>query len=76
MPTPLAPLGPTTAYQGEVRKVLGGLDHTIKIEIGPGIPLAAKTAWDLRARTTWPPGLRLTVPSGPEERIVKVERRR
>jgi hypothetical protein len=59
-----------------VRKVLGGLDHTIKVEIGPGIPLAAKTVWDLRARTTWPPGLRLTVPSGPEERIVKVERRR
>ena len=59
-----------------VRKALGGLDHTIKVEIGPGIPLAAKTVWDLRARTTWPPGLRLTVPSGPEERIVKVERRR
>jgi hypothetical protein len=32
--------------------------------------------WDLRARATWPPGLRLIVPSGPEERIVKVERRR
>jgi hypothetical protein len=59
-----------------VRKVLGGLDHTIKVEIGPGTPLAAKTVWDLQARGTWPPGLRLIVPSGPEERIVKVERRR
>jgi hypothetical protein len=59
-----------------VRKVLGGLDHTINVEIGPGIPLVAKTVWDLRARATWPPGLRLIVPGAPEERIVKVERRR
>jgi hypothetical protein len=32
-----------------VRKVLGGLDHTIKLEIALGIPLTAKTAWDLPA---------------------------
>jgi hypothetical protein len=58
-------------------KVLRGLSHRMKVEIEPGIPLAAKTLADLRARTSWPPGLRLIVPDEPDrlESVVKVERR-
>ena len=60
-----------------VREVLRGLSHRMKVEIEPGIPLAAKTVADLRARATWPPGLRLIVPGEPDhpESVVKVERR-
>ena len=61
-----------------VCKVLRGLSHRMKVEIEPGIPLAAKTLADLRARATWPPGLRLIVPDDPHrpESAVKVERRK
>lgn len=61
----------------DVRLVLRGLDHNMKVEIKPGIPLAGKTVWDLRARATWPPGLRLIVPDEPDrpENVVKVEYR-
>jgi hypothetical protein len=61
-----------------VWKVLRGLNHSMKVEIEPGIPLAAKTVWDLRrAHATWPPGLRLIVPDEPDrpESVVKVELR-
>jgi hypothetical protein len=59
-----------------VCKVLRGLSHRMKVEIEPGIPLAAKTVADLRARATWPRGLRLIVPEEPDrpESVVKVER--
>jgi hypothetical protein len=58
-------------------KVLRGLSHRMKVEIEPGIPLAAKNLADLRARTSWPPGLRLIAPDEPDrpESVVKVERR-
>ena len=61
----------------DVRLVLRGLDHRMKVEIEPGIPLAAKTVWDLRARDIWPSDLRLIVPDEPDrsESVVKVERR-
>ena len=60
-----------------VRNVLRGLSQRMKVEIEPGIPLAAKTVADLRARTSWPPGLRLIVPDEPDrsESVVKVEHR-
>jgi hypothetical protein len=58
-------------------EVLRGLSHRMKVEIESGIPLAAKTLADLRGRTSWPPGLRLTVPDEPDrpESVVRVERR-
>ena len=58
-------------------KVLRGLSHRTKVEIEPGIPLAAKTLADLRARASWPPGLRLIVPDEPDrpESVVRVDRR-
>ena len=61
----------------DVCKVLRGLSHRMKVEIEPGIPLAAKTLADLRARATWPPGLLLIVPDEPDhpDSVVKVERR-
>ena len=61
----------------DVRLVLRGLNHNMKVEIEPGIPLAAKTVWDLRARDTWSAGLRLIVPEEPDrpESVVKLERR-
>jgi hypothetical protein len=61
-----------------VWKVLRGLNHRMKVEIEPGIPLDAKTVWDLRrAHATWLPGLRLIVPGEPHRSasVVKVERR-
>ena len=60
-----------------VHQVLRGLHPNMKVEIEPGIPLAAKTVWDLRARSTWPPGLRLVLCHDPQhfpESIVRVER--
>jgi hypothetical protein len=61
----------------DVRQALRGLHHNMKVEIEPGISLAAKTVWDLRARKTWPPGLRLVVPdeADPPAAVVKVEHR-
>ena len=61
----------------DVRMVLRGLDHRMKVEIEPAIPLAAKTVADLRARSSWPPGLRLIVPDEPDrpEGVVKVKHR-
>jgi len=60
-----------------VWKVLRGLNHRMKVEIAPGILLAANTVAGLRARVTWPPDLRLIVPDDPNhpESVVKVERR-
>ncbi len=60
----------------DVRLVLRGLHQNMRVEIDRGIPLAAKTVWDLRARHTWPPGLRLVVSDKDRpDRVVKVERR-
>ena len=74
--------GPMPEYTPDtieaVWKVLRGLNHSMKVEIEPGIPLAAKTVWDLRrAHATWPPGLRLTIPDERDrpESVVKIERR-
>jgi len=61
----------------DVRLVLRGLHRNVKVDIEPGIPLAAKTVWDLRARDTWPPGLRLIVLDEWDrpDSVVRVERR-
>lgn len=61
----------------DVRMVLRGLDHRMKVEIEPAIPLAARTVADLRARASWPPGLCLIVPDEPDrpEGVVKVNHR-
>jgi hypothetical protein len=56
--------------------VLRSLSHRLKVQIEPGIPLAANTVSGLRARAIWPPGLRLVVPDDPDrpDSAVKVER--
>ena len=61
----------------DVHLVLRGLSHRMKVEIEPGVPLAANTVAGLRARANWPSGLRLIVPDDPNhpESVVKVERR-
>ena len=46
----------------DVHLALRGLSHRMEVEVEPGIPLAAHAVADLRARTTWPPGLQLIVP--------------
>jgi hypothetical protein len=62
----------------DVHLALRGLSHRMRVEIEPGVPLAANTVAGLRARATWPPGLRLIVPDKPDgpESVVKVERRK
>jgi len=61
-----------------VRLALRGLSHRMEVEVEPGIPLAARTVADLRARATWPPGLQLIVPDEPDHpaSAVRVERRK
>jgi len=61
----------------DVHLALRGLSHRMKVEIEPGVPMAANTVAGLRARSTWPHGLRLIVPDEPArpESVVKVERR-
>ncbi len=61
----------------DVHLALRGLSHRMKVEIESGIPLAANIVAGLRARATWPPGLRLVVPENRDdpESVVKVERR-
>jgi len=61
-----------------VWRVLRGFNHGMRVEIEPGIPLDAKTVWDLRrAHVTWPLSLRLIVPDEPDrpESVVRVTRR-
>jgi hypothetical protein len=46
----------TPDTMGDLRLVLRGLHQNMKVEIEPGIPLDAKTVWDLRrAHATWLP---------------------
>lgn len=61
----------------DVHLALRGLSHRMRVEIEPGVPLAANTVAGLRARATWPPSLQLMVPDDPNhpESVVKVERR-
>ena len=62
----------------DVHLALRGLSHRMEVEVEPGIPLAAHTVADLRARATWPPGLQLIVPDQPDglASVVRVERRK
>ena len=54
---------------------LDGVDPNMKVEIGPGVPLVAKTVAELCALSTWPPGLVLIIPrERNRESVVKVER--
>ena len=41
----------------------------MEVEVETGIPLAAHTVADLRARATWPPGLQLIVPDEPPQAL-------
>jgi hypothetical protein len=62
---------------GSVRRLLDGLDHNMKVEIGPGVPLVARTVAALRALSIWPPALVLEVPPKPSaDGVVKIELRR
>jgi hypothetical protein len=42
-----------------VWKVLRGLNHSMNVDIEPGVPLAAKPCGTFVAPTTWLPGLSL-----------------
>jgi hypothetical protein len=61
----------------DVHLALRGVSHRMKVEIEPGVPLAANTVAGLRARASWPVGLMLIVPDEPNrpESVVKVGRR-
>jgi hypothetical protein len=43
----------------EVRDLLENFSADLEIELETGVTLNAKTVGDLRALSTWPPGLRL-----------------
>jgi hypothetical protein len=43
----------------EVRGLLEAFPSDAEIELETGVPLKAKTVADVRALSTWPPGLRL-----------------
>jgi hypothetical protein len=43
----------------EVRGLLEAFPADAEIELETGVPLKAKTVGDVRALSTWPPGLRL-----------------
>ena len=62
----------------DVRLALRDLGHHMEVEVETGIPLAAHTLADIRARATWPPGLQLIVPDEPDRplSVVRVERRK
>ncbi len=47
---------------GGVRACLRRYPGYMKVEVRPGIPVVAKTVADLRALSTWPPGLALNFP--------------
>ena len=47
---------------GGVRRLLSGLEHTMKVEIGTGVPLSANTVAALRALSEWPAALVVEIP--------------
>jgi hypothetical protein len=62
---------------GDLQKVLDAdVPDNMRVEIGPGVPLDAKTVAELRALPAWPLGLALELPHKPfaPESVVKVQR--
>ncbi len=60
----------------DVRKCLAGYPADMRVDVGPGVAMDAKTVADLRSLWGWPPGLVLVVEQDPDQRfsVVKVER--
>jgi hypothetical protein len=60
----------------EMHKLLFGYRDNMRVEIGTGVAIAAKTVADLRALPTWPEGLVLNIhiDLDPRLSIVRVER--
>ena len=46
----------------ELRQALFGLPGDMKVEADPDTEISAKTVDELRAMTSWPPGLRVEAP--------------
>jgi hypothetical protein len=45
----------------DMKKLLVGYRDNMKVKIGTGVPVSAKTVTDLRALQTWPDGLVLDI---------------
>jgi hypothetical protein len=60
----------------EMHKLLFGYHDNMRVEIGIGVAITAKTVADLRALLTWPEGLALNihVDLDPRLSVVRVER--
>ncbi len=60
----------------EMHKLLFGYRDNMRVEIGTGVAIAAKTVADLRALSTWPEGLALNIriDLDPRLSVVRVER--
>ena len=65
----------TPATMADVRRALEGLPDEMKVGIGPGVLLNARTVAELRAVPVWPTGLVLELPRLiHRESVVEVER--
>jgi hypothetical protein len=60
----------------DMQKLLIGYRHNMRVEVEQDIPLTAKTVADLRALSTWPDDLVLSihVDLDPRLSVVRVER--
>jgi hypothetical protein len=60
----------------EMQKLLLGYRDNMRVEIGTGVAITAKTVADLRALPTWPEGLVLNIhiDLDPRFSVVRVER--
>ena len=60
----------------DMQKLLIGYRDNMRVEVEQGIPVTAKTVADLRALSTWPDGLVLSihVDLDPRLSVVRVER--
>jgi hypothetical protein len=59
-----------------MQKLVLGYRDNMRVEIEPGVPVAAKTVADLRSLPTWPVGtvLNIHIDLDPRLSIVRVER--
>jgi hypothetical protein len=60
----------------EMHKLPFGYRDNVRVEIGTGVAITAKTVADLRALSTWPEGLALNIhiDLDPRLSVVRVER--
>jgi len=73
----VAPQRLTPENMDGVKTCLMNCDAEMKVEVKRGVPVVAKTVAELRALSTWPPGLVLIVPKLGErypESVVVVDR--